>query len=152
MRDELKREALVRPVEQPTGCLDRMGCKIKHTGSVERSRSGLLWNMFAPIEYKTPKAGLSAGRILKHSKDIVDGLLAKHAPMIFKIGYTHDPQWRWGNDIYGYHKDLDRWSTMVVVFETNEPYSPAMLEAALIDIYKCLQAPSSIPFVKNLEG
>ena len=89
------------------------------------------------ISYKAPQNSLTAGRVLQHSKQVLDMLFRKHAPMIFKIGFTHNPIWRWTNDIYGYAFAVERWTNMVVLYETQEPFSPAMLEAALIDLYKC---------------
>ncbi|CAJ1330128.1 unnamed protein product [Effrenium voratum] len=96
------------------------------------------------INYKLPKVDASAGSVLQHSKQVVDMLLRKHSPMTFIVGFTHDPVWRWTNDIYGYALAREKWTNMVVLFETKEPFSPAMLEAALIDLYK------STPGCKNI--
>ena len=100
------------------------------------SLTSSLCNSFASIEFKIPKAGLTAGAILRHSKIVLEDLFAKHSPMIWKVGFTHNVAWRWGNSLYGYQHASDKWSNMVVLFETNEPYSPAMLEATLIDLYR----------------
>lgn len=56
--------------------------------------------------------------------------------MIFKTGFTHNPRWRWNSPIYGYSKDKEKWSNMVILCETHEPFTPAMLEAALIHQYQ----------------
>lgn len=88
------------------------------------------------IEYKVPTKVFSAGLVLRHARQIIDCLFKRHAPMIFKIGFTSKPAWRWENPTYGYAHDRDQWSRMVIVYETDEPFGPAMLEAALIDLYR----------------
>ena len=57
-------------------------------------------------------------------------------PMIFKIGYTHNPVWRWTNRLYGYVLDKHKYTNMVVMYQSDECRGPAMLEACLIDIYR----------------
>lgn len=57
--------------------------------------------------------------------------------MIFKVGFTHDPAWRWANSLYGYRKSRDRWNSMLVVYLSPEPYSACMMEATLIEKYGC---------------
>jgi succinyl-CoA synthetase alpha subunit len=59
---------------------------------------------------------------------------------MFKVGFTHNPVWRWGSPIYGYASKAtkEKYSNMSVIYAAPEPYSPAMLEAALIDKYKRL--------------
>ena len=85
------------------------------------------------IRFQVPKSGSSAGSVLRHSQSIMESIFRVHDPCIFKIGWTHCPAWRWSNKLYGYAGDRDGWSDMVVLFVSHEPYSPAMLEAALID-------------------
>ena len=85
------------------------------------------------IRFQVPKLGSSAGSVLRHSQTILESIFQKHDPCIFKIGWTHSPAWRWSNKLYGYAGDRDGWGDMVVLFVAHEPYSPAMLEAALID-------------------
>ena len=86
-----------------------------------------------PILYNLPADGCSAGKVLQHAVRAMEKLFRKHEPMIWKVGYTHNAEFRWSNDLYGYATSRDKWSCMVVLFKTNEPFSPAMLEAALID-------------------
>ena len=87
------------------------------------------------IDYRLPKTGISAGGVLQHAKKVFDALSSKHSPMIYKFGFTHDPQWRWTNSLYGYIRQPDKWTSMVVLYQTSEPFSPAMLEASLIELY-----------------
>ena len=54
-------------------------------------------------------------------------------PMIFKFGMTHDPVTRWENSSYGYRWEKDKWQGMFILFISPEKYSPAMLEAAMIE-------------------
>jgi hypothetical protein len=57
--------------------------------------------------------------------------------MVFKIGYTHDAMWRWSNKTYGYqHDTFHKWSNMLILYESTEPFGPAMLEASLIEIFR----------------
>lgn len=88
------------------------------------------------LEYRLPPRGVPAGKVLQHAKSVFANLHRKHQPMVFKFGYTHDPTWRWSNPIYGYKFDRQKWSHMVVLFESTEPFGPAMLEAFLIDLYQ----------------
>lgn len=90
------------------------------------------------LEYKVPPVGAPAGKALQHAKRVMLTLFQKHEPLIFKIGYTHCPRWRWCNSIYGYKKDrVHKWSKMVILYESAEPFGPAMLEATLIDLFGC---------------
>ena len=88
------------------------------------------------LDYKLPPPGVTAGRVLQHAKSVMLTLFQKNQPMIFKIGYSHNPLWRWSNTIYGYKFDPDKWSNMVVLFESTEASGPAMLEACLIDMFR----------------
>ena len=85
------------------------------------------------VAFDLPKTGASAGSVLRHSQNVFGKLKAKHEPMIYKFGFTHNPMWRWKNPMYGYAKARDGWTNMVVLYVSHEHYSPAMLEAALID-------------------
>lgn len=85
------------------------------------------------ITFQVPKFESTAGSVLKHSQCVLDSLFRKHDPCIFKVGWTHSPAWRWSNSLYGYDKSRDGWTEMVVLYISDEPYSAAMLEAALID-------------------
>ena len=85
------------------------------------------------ISFRLPRKPSSAGAILQHAITVVDSCFAKYEPMIYKVGFTHDPAWRWSNTIYGYQHAKDGWQAMTVLSASHEPYSPAMLEAALIE-------------------
>ena len=86
------------------------------------------------IDFNLPsKPGLSAGRVLKHARRVLQSIFAKHDPCIFKIGFTHSPSWRWSNSLYGYKQAVDGWTNMMVLYISHEPFGPAMLEAALIE-------------------
>ena len=87
------------------------------------------------IHFNVPESGVSAGSVLKHAQRVMNSIFSKHEPCIFKIGFSHNPAWRWANRIYGYKWAPDRWTDMVVLYVKDEPFSPAMLEAALIDKY-----------------
>ena len=73
------------------------------------------------------------------SRQIYNDEFAKHDPMIFKIGYTHNAVWRWCNNLYGYKFDkIHKWERMVILYKSNEPFGPAMLEASLIDMFQSI--------------
>ncbi|CAE7231109.1 unnamed protein product [Symbiodinium microadriaticum] len=88
------------------------------------------------IAFKLPPFGSLAGKALKHCLDELSRLFDKHSPLIFKIGWTHDASWRWANDLYGYARSIDKWTNMDILYIAKEPFSPAMLEAALIEKYQ----------------
>ena len=88
------------------------------------------------LDSMLPPEGATAGKVLCHAKSAMMTLFAKHEPMIFKIGYSHNATWRWSNSIYGHKFDkMYKWSNMVILYESTEPFGPAMLEASLIDIF-----------------
>ena len=89
------------------------------------------------LECRLPRPGAISGTVLKHSCGVLDQTLAKHGPMVFKIGFTHCPVFRFRNPKYGYTQDRQKWQTMVVLYASNESVGPAFLEAALIEKYKC---------------
>ena len=94
-----------------------------------RHRLWLSWVSDSPI-------GVPAGKVLQHAKRMVTALFAKHAPLIFKFGYTHNPRWRWENKLYGYKLDkAHKWSKLLVLYECTEVSGPAMLEAMLNELY-----------------
>ena len=96
------------------------------------------------FEWRLPRFNAVAGRVLQHCSSVVEQLLETNTPMAFKIGYTHNPLWRWGNRIYGYCHEKTKWSTMVLMYATDQPFGPSMLEAALIDKYKST-SPEIVP-------
>lgn len=93
-------------------------------------------NALGCISFQLPPQKALAGAALDHAGSTINKLFSKHSPMIWKIGFTHNPVWRWSNKLYGYKCSKDRWSDMVIVYLAQEPFGPAMLEAALIDKFK----------------
>ena len=88
------------------------------------------------ITFKLPKLNALAGDVLRHSICVVETVFGKYSPVIFKLGYTHSPAWRWGNDVYGYQNSKDKWEHMIIYYISSEPYGPAMLESALIEKFR----------------
>ncbi|CAE7277929.1 unnamed protein product [Symbiodinium sp. CCMP2592] len=88
------------------------------------------------IEWRLAARATTAGGILSHAIHIVNQLLHRHAPMIFKIGFTHNACWRWENTIYGYRWQREKWEKMCLLHIAEEPFSLAMLEAALINKFQ----------------
>ena len=79
-----------------------------------------------------PLKPTTAGSVLAHCCQVMDTLFETHDPCIFKVGYTRHPIIRWECRKYGYMWARERWDHMVVLFTSTEPWSAAMLEAALI--------------------
>ena len=89
------------------------------------------------IEFRLPPPHAEAGRVLRHAIGVLETLFRQQEPLIFKIGVTHDPVWRWSNHLYGYCRDVDSWRQMVIFYGSTESAGPGMLEASLIDKYRC---------------
>ena len=85
------------------------------------------------IAFNLPKLNALHGQVLQHAIKVIEGLCAKWDPMIWKVGFTHNPNFRWNNEKYGYKWGIEKWSKMIVLYVSVEPYSPSMLEAALIE-------------------
>lgn len=77
-----------------------------------------------------------AGQILKHCFNVVDKLLEKQYPCIWKVGYTHDGYFRFYNAKFGYKHQADRWEKMTIIYASSETISPAFVEAAVIQRHK----------------
>ena len=88
------------------------------------------------IDFRLPLSHVTAGGVLQHALKTIAGLFARNDPMIFKVGFSHDPVWRWSNPMYGYACSREKWTNMCVLYMSEEPYGPAMLEAALIQEHK----------------
>ena len=95
------------------------------------------------ITFKLPRLDVSSGNVLNHASNMLEKLFEAERPVVFKIGFTHDPAWRWGSKMYGYAKSCDQWFAMIVLYIAPEPFSPSMLEAALIDKYQNYQKGNS---------
>ena len=89
------------------------------------------------VHWHLPMQLTTAGGVLAHASHVITVLLHLHSPMIFKVGFTHDACWRWENPIYGYKQDKGhKWDCMCILHLSEEPGTPSMLEAALIDKFK----------------
>ena len=83
-----------------------------------------------------PKRSL-AGAQLKHVYNFVENLVNRESPLVFKIGYTHDPHARFRNKQYGYTSDcFHKWQSMVVLFAGSNSTAAAYIEAAAIQKFK----------------
>ena len=90
------------------------------------------------ICFQLPRLGALSGNVLQHSSTQLEKLLQDEYPLIWKVGITHSPAWRWGNSLYGYSSAVEKWFGMIVLYISHEPYGPAMLEACLIDKFGVL--------------
>lgn len=90
------------------------------------------------IDFKLPPLHSTSGVVLTRAVGSMENLFLKHYPMIFKVGFCHDPVFRWCNSLYGYSTAKDKWTTLCVLYMSDEPYSVSMLEAALIEKYRSI--------------
>lgn len=80
-----------------------------------------------------PPKNSTSGRVLDHAKRVIESTDYRFAPMAFKIGFTHDPCFRFHNPTFGYKKD--KYQQMIVLFAHHNPEVAAYLEAALIALH-----------------
>lgn len=141
---ELKRKAPAEHSDaEDHGCLGQNTKHLKVVPSCGDETTKLPWfsHMVEPcqrlgcITFDVPRLHIPAGSVLKHSLRVLESIFRKNDPCIFKLGITHNPAVRWSNQTYGYQHAVDGWTNMTVLFVTNERFSPAMLEAALINIH-----------------
>ena len=105
-----------------------------------------------PISFCLPKANAVAGAVLEHAIKVIERTFSKQDPCIFKLGFTHNPVFRWCNGTYGYAHSVEKWSEMTVFYASPEPFSAAMLESALIEKYRSISAASSGNLIVYLFG
>ncbi len=101
------------------------------------------------ISFKLPKPDCVAGSVLHHALDVMESLISRHEPLIFKIGFTHDARWRWTNKLYGYSSSKEKFSEMLVLYISNEPFGPAMLEATLIERFQSILLAQNVALIKR---
>ena len=78
----------------------------------------------------------TSGGVLRHAIGCFESLHSRFYPMIFKFGMTQNAANRWDNKDFGYRLEKDKWDSMVILFLCPEKFSPAFLEAALIEKYR----------------
>ena len=82
------------------------------------------------VVYRLPRLQ-KAGKVLAHCCDIVNSALALYPGcVIFTIGITSDPVFRYTNQRFGYQ--LDGYQRMVVMCETSAAEAVGFVEAALL--------------------
>lgn len=96
--------------------------------------------MSSCLAFDLPPPNALSGMVLQHSISVIERTFQKWDPLIFKIGYTHNPCWRWSNTLYGYAHAREKWSNMMVLYVCDQPFGPAMLEAALIEKFSSIWA------------
>ena len=89
------------------------------------------------VEYRMSPGRRKAGFVLKRCTDVVDSILALHPGLVvFKLGITTSPDFRWSNRRFGYKHDADRYQALVVLCKTDGPEALGFVEAALIMRYR----------------
>ena len=94
------------------------------------------------IDYQLPRRQALPGEILKHIYTCIERFRSKKWPMVFKVGVTHNPVFRYENDLFGYKFERTKWDGMRVVFCSHHSTSAAFAEAATIQKFK--GAPSAL--------
>ena len=133
---ELQGETFVRPTKKP----EDPKCKRRNLGLKPLKIPPALaaeCEALGCIAFRLPPSNAEAGHVLRHATGVLESLFRQQDPLIFKIGVTHDPVWRWSNHLYGYCRDVDSWKGMIVFYLSTESAGPGMLEASLIDKYRC---------------
>ncbi|CAE7231791.1 unnamed protein product, partial [Symbiodinium sp. KB8] len=92
------------------------------------------------IKYDLPAPGSVAGKVLLHAIRVMEKLFRKQEPLIWKVGFTHNPSWRWANELYGYVHARDKWAGMIVLYFSTEQFGPAMLEVPCTRAIKTARA------------
>ena len=88
------------------------------------------------VQFQLPNLDAVSGAVVRHTSTVLENLFQSQAPLTWKVGFTHSPLWRWGNKLYGYAFGKERFSHMLIMYISPEPYSAGMLEAAMIDKYR----------------
>ena len=105
--------------------------------SLERAESFFLGIESDPaLHIDLPKYGATAGQVLLHSKAVLEKLIHREKPVVFKIGYTHCPQFRFRNPKFGYAYAKEGWQHMLVIFVSHETVGPSFVEASLIQCFR----------------
>ena len=85
------------------------------------------------IKLNLQQKGCNAGRILAHCRNVIQSTLSKHYPMSYKIGFTHDPCFRFHNPTFGYSRN--KCQMMIVMFVSHDPTPAAFVEASMIQLF-----------------
>ena len=105
--------------------------------SLERAESFFLAIESDPaLHIDLPKYGATAGQVLLHSKTVLEKLLNREKPLVFKIGYTHCPKFRFRNRKFGYADAREGWQHMLVIFVSHETVGPSYVEASMIQCFR----------------
>ena len=88
------------------------------------------------VSYNLSPVGSSAGQVILHCKHVIEKTIERCKPVTFKIGFSHNPVWRFNNNLYGYKSGKDRFEAMCVLYASPEPSTAAFLEAALIQLFQ----------------
>jgi len=89
------------------------------------------------LEFHLPAKKALPGAVLKHIYKFVEDLVAREYPLVYKLGFTHDAQWRFRNPKYGYcHDKFHKWEKMYILYMGAESIAAAYIEAAAIQKFK----------------
>lgn len=81
-----------------------------------------------------PKSSTS-GQVLQHCRRCIEAFCERLKPCTFKVGFTHDPGFRFYNHTFGYVKDRDGWQGMMIIFCSHDPVVASYVEAAMIQVF-----------------
>ena len=100
------------------------------------------------LSFRLAPKSSTLGQVLQHCRKVIDSFRERLQPCTFKIGFSHDPGFRFYNHTFGYVKDRDGWQGMMVIFCSHDPVVASYVEAAMIQLY----IGHSPPIVKRFFG
>lgn len=125
---------LVLPVEAPEPTFKDTYLEYPDLANLPRARDVFRnIEMDSRLKLQLPRTGCTAGRVLQHCVHTFESLVAKHKPLTFKFGITHDASVRWHNSTFGYKFSKDPFDEMIILYAAGNPHGPSFLEAMLID-------------------
>ena len=84
------------------------------------------------IDYSLPAKNSTSGQVLERTKKLIERVVSALSPAIYKIGFTHDPAFRWNNKTFGYQKAIEKWDGMLVMYAGSNAMVASFVEAAMI--------------------
>ena len=87
------------------------------------------------LSFRLAPISSTSGQVLQHCRRIIESFCERLKPCTFKVGFTHDPGFRFYNHTFGYVRDRDGWQGMMVIFCSHDPVVTSYVEAAMIQVF-----------------
>ena len=91
------------------------------------------------IAFKLPPRSLNAGKALAYCRDVLQAILVRQSPVVYKIGVTGNPLFRFYkrpssiSPSPGYFYERDRFQSMYILYAAAAWDEAALMEAVLIE-------------------